>query len=98
MKPPEIIQVKLPEYLSIDEQKHHLETCYYSKEELIEFICDDNRTINELRREKNDLEDKFIALQIEWQDLYHKANKSWFVKLNNKLSNLSIRNPFYIQS
>tara|TARA_R100000742_G_C4201482_1_gene30463 strand:- start:70 stop:402 length:333 start_codon:yes stop_codon:yes gene_type:complete len=67
------------------------------KKDLLSQVKELSKMNGELRREKHDLEDRLIALQIEWQDLYHKANKSWFVKLNDKLSKLSIRNPFYIK-
>ena len=41
----------------------------------------------EYRRERHDMEDKLIE-----------ATTPWYVKLNNKLRKLGIRNPFYIQS
>ena len=58
-----------------------------TKKELLEQIKHLSQLNGEYRRERHDMEDKLI-----------KAITPWYVKLNNKLRKLGIRNPFYIQS
>jgi len=98
--------MKLPESNNYRARKDYFEDSGLEQKELIGIICDEmekteelrevkksllnqvkelSKMNGELRREKYDLEDKLIA------------NKSWFVKLNDKLSKLGIRNPFYIK-
>ena len=58
-----------------------------TKKELLEQIKHLSQLNGEYRRERHDMEDKLIE-----------ATTPWYVKLNNKLRKLGIRNPFYIQS
>jgi hypothetical protein len=58
-----------------------------TKKELLEQIKHLSELNGEYRRERHDMEDKLIE-----------ATTPWYVKLNNKLRKLGIRNPFYIQS
>ena len=58
-----------------------------TKKELLEQIKHLSQLNGEYRRERHDMEDKLIE-----------ATTPWYVKLNNKLRKLGIRNPFYIQN
>ena len=58
-----------------------------TKKELLEQIKHLSQLNGEYRRERHDMEDKLIE-----------ATTPRYVKLNNKLRKLGIRNPFYIQS
>ena len=58
-----------------------------TKKELLLQIKHLSELNGEYRRERHDMEDKLIE-----------ATTPWYVKLNNKLGKLSIRNPFYIRN
>ena len=72
---------------SIERLNKEIETYKNTKKELLEQIKHLSRLNGEYRRERHDMEDKLIE-----------ATTPWYVKLKNKLTNLSIRNPFYIKS
>tara|TARA_R100000234_G_C4998661_1_gene179269 strand:+ start:1255 stop:1704 length:450 start_codon:yes stop_codon:yes gene_type:complete len=58
-----------------------------TKKELLLEIKHLSQLNGEYRRERHDMEDKLIE-----------ATKPWYLKLKNKLTKLSLRNPFYIKS